>query len=429
MEWLYIDNTNDADDIKQGALITFPSMINRWNVTSLIVSKWENYKVVIVTDHPNEFVEVTADISEQSAWTDKELIPFPLLKYSDLDDINTALQNTEVDIIIFDSARMISIIAPALNSKVTSIFQPKIIVLTTWGETVSQLNIVTTIFPDLRLLTLDIVSDLPIIQWNIVQVQMSNRQLLYYNSIRTHELQDTSHILPYPLTRMVTLYTYPDTIMKETLTHKYVCQMNQTSSPDDISEPDSWIEGSYLSTLSNDGPKLLSLLDGIIAHWPAKQIVTTRFNHRYGVDLITSFLQLTCMGKTNPYDLTEIFHISCTDDYETSINTLHKFNNTKSGILVTNINPYIILKDISIIHISDSYSYQGIQTLLDRLCKRSNISIYSYCALHPSEQSSDDALYQDLLTHIIEADRIYSGLASMGTKLSFDPVQGLIIRY
>lgn len=447
IDWLYTDDVNGAT--KQGALILFPRMIDRWNVAALIISKWENYKIVVVTDHGAEFMETISNTpnlnGEIAKWTDRELIPFPLINYSDLQAINNALHNTEIDVILFDDTRMLATIAPALDFHYVS---PKIITLTSWGDTIQQLNIVTSAFPDLKLLTLDLINDITDISWKLVTVPMSQRQLTYYDQVRSREVIDKSTI-PYPMTRMLTLYTYPDAIMADTLRHKLICETNHTNMPDSLylvkqtlsvqpDEPDvllgnPWLNNSYIDSIEKDGPKLQSVLDGIISNWPAKQLIITRFNHRYGVDLIVSFLQLMSFNMKNPYELGEILHTSCTDDYESSINKFHKFNDFESGILITNIVPLIPLKGISIIHIVDSYSFLNIKMVLDRCHKRylnksgNDLQIYSHVATHPVQKSSDQALYDNLLTDIKEADRIYIGLISQGGHIVFNPQMGLMI--
>jgi hypothetical protein len=297
---------------------------------------------------------------------------------------------------------------------------------------------------------------------------MSNRQLKYYDKLRKREINESmnlsnrnitnqnglinnmeernllSYIIPYPITRMVTLYSYPDIIMADTLKHKYICETDQSSIPDSIFNSSnfdsselsnkSWINMKYVDNIYNDGPKLFSVLDGIIANWPSKQLVVTRFNHRYGVDLITSFLQLMTQNKRTPYELYEIFHVSCTDEYETSVNILHKFNYSESSVLITNIVPFIPLKGVSVIHIVDSYSFLNIQTIINKVHKRhlntlnSDIVIYSHLATHPLEKSSDEVLHEQLATHIIDANRIYTGLISMSDKLVFDISQGLVVK-
>lgn len=319
IDWLYTNDSNGA--FKQGALIIFPRMIDRWNVASLLVLKWEGYKVVIVTDHANEFASTMTD-TLGTVWTDLELIPFPLISYSNLDEINRYLHNTEIDVILFDDARMLATISAAIDF--TNI-QPKVIVLTTWGDTLKQLDIVTSRLPDLKLLSFDVISDTIGIQWKVTRSPLSNRQLKYYDMTREKELKVESQIpksseatsglfnLPYPLTKMLTLYAYPDNIMAETISHNHICESDTSTHPDKLGMAGSWLTKAYIDKLCDDGPKLSTILDGVIANWPLKQIVITRFNHRYGVDLITSFLKLLAQEKKNPYELSEIFSISCTD--------------------------------------------------------------------------------------------------------------------
>ena len=457
LDWLYL-----RDPVySQGALIVFPHALDRWNVSSLIVSKWEGHNVFIVTDHPDEFTRAITDPNTE--WTDLELIPFPILKYSDIADINKSLRNTEIDIILFDDARMLSTISSGLDF---TLVHPKIIVLTSWGDTYTQLDLITSKLPDLQLLSLDIVSDTMDIKWSLVKVPMSSRQLTFYDQIRKRELAssdsppDTTDLnpirtfgnnshrdspnyisdptmskykIPYPMTRMVTLYVYPDTIMSDTLKHKTICETDQSSVPDNLDHPNTWLTMESLDSLHANGPKLESVLDGIVSNWPAKQIVATRFNHRYGVDLIVSFLHLMHRAGKIPYELNEIFHISCTDDYETIVNTLHKFNASESGVLVTNIVPLIPLKGVTIIQVVDSYSFLTLKMIIDRCHKRhlnrgsNGLTVYFYVSTHPTDISSDSALYTTLSNNILDSNRLYSGLIRSSRRIVFSPASGLLV--
>jgi len=430
LEWLYLSddtmvsngNFNQNINEKQGTLVVFPRMIDRWNISSLIVSKWEVYKVVIVTDYPNEFMNTLINSGNNNHdWKDLELIPFELIKYSNISDINRILRNTEIDIILFDDARMLATISSALDF--TSV-QPKIIILTSWGDTYQQLDIITSNLPNLSLLTPIFINDPIGIKWNLVKVPMSSRQLPFYNQIRKQELTD-QNILQYPLTRMITLYSYPDPIMTDTLQHKTICETDQTSIPDRLHSPNTWLNNDYLDKLDINGPKLASLIDGVISNWPNKQLIVTRFNHRYGVDLITSFLQLLIQNQRNPYEIHELFRVSCTEDYDINLNTFHKFNSLDSAILITNIVPLIPLKDTSIVHIVDSYSFSTVKMIIDRCHKRylnkrvADFTIYSYIATHPTEISSDLALYELLHQNVEEANRLYNGIINSSGHIVF----------
>jgi len=448
IDWLYIDNlTSSKDNIsKQHNLIVYPRTFDRWNITSMIVSKWDKYKVVIITDNPDEFMESIINIPTESRdnknhdkhiekytdiitkWTDLELIPFTLIKYSDIGNINKALSNTEIDIIIFDNARMLSIIAPALVPS-TNMLSPKIFILTTWGDTSAQINVIINKFPDLSLFSFNNIGNLTSIDWKYTQTSMSDKQLLYYNQIRSYEINNTDqHILQYPITRMATLYTYPDNIMNDILSHKYICETNHLSSPDTLADS-TWLNTSFIYSLFDDGPKLLFILDSIFSYCPSKQLIVTRFNHRFGVDLITSFLKLTSLLNTNPYSSDDILHTSCSDDYESSVNTFHKFNSLSNAILITNLVPLVPLKDVHIVHLTDSYSFQNAQTIIDRLHKLSdkNLTILSHLATHPSELSSDQVLYDDLISRVSASNNLYYNLISSGKPLKLDYIHGLVI--
>jgi hypothetical protein len=214
---------------------------------------------------------------------------------------------------------------------------------------------------------------------------------------------------------MATLYTYPDNIMNDILSHKYICETNHLSSPDTLADS-TWLNTSFIYSLFDDGPKLLFILDSIFSYCPSKQLIVTRFNHRFGVDLITSFLKLTSLLNTNPYSSDDILHTSCSDDYESSVNTFHKFNSLSNAILITNLVPLVPLKDVHIVHLTDSYSFQNAQTIIDRLHKLSdkNLTILSHLATHPSELSSDQVLYDDLISRVSASNNLYYNLISSG---------------
>lgn len=397
IDWLYQEN-------KEGALILFPNTFNRWDIAFMIVSKWEKYKVVIVTDHPDKFL---SNITYND-WTETELVIFTVIKYSDLEEINTVMSNTEIDIILFDDARMLSIILPAL--KINCIV-PTVLVLTTWGDTLDQLEKVTTSFPNLSFLSLSLPNQE--INWVLRKAVMSNKQVEYYQKVVEKE-KDYDGVISYPLSRMITLYTYPDNIMEDTLKQKYICQTDQLTSPDNLNSEGSWINTSYLHKLTEDSPKLLLLLAEVKSHKLSKQLIITRYNHRYGVDLITSFLKLIFRSH--------IFSVSCTDDYNDSLKNLHKFNKAASGILVTNITPFIPLEKVSIVHITDNYTLLNIQKILDSIVKDNfKINVYSYISVHPKgEKSTDEILYNKLVNNIEQYNLIYNTLNNNALNITLD---------
>lgn len=393
---------NWLDGSTQGALIVYPRTLHRCNVVAVITAEWTHIAVTKVSEEP--------DASQYS--------------YSNLDEINRALQNS--GIVLFDDARMLAIISPALIPTPRA----KIIVLTTWGDTLRQLNTVIEKFPGLHLLSLDIINDKVPIQWRTTRVPLSARQIYYYDIVRAREVAApvSNRIIPYPTTRMLTLYTYPDIVMQNTLTGAQICQHTDVVTPI-LSDSDkrSLSETTLRPLLEKNGPKLLSVLDGVVSNWPAKQIVVTRFNQHYGVYLINEFLHLLSEFRQNPYENNEIFCLSCTDPYEVMVETLTEFNNTPSAVLITNVVPILPLDDVSVIHVADSYSFLTLQGILTKLHKPSELTIYSHLAQHPQEPSADEVLYHNLEGYVQEANRIYSGLRTQAAKIIFHPTYGLMV--
>lgn len=168
LDWLFSSDCDDSNYFpKQGALIVYSHLFDKWNISSLLVSQWLTYNVVIFTDFPHEF---HSTISSSSNWTELELIPFPLIKYSDLQSVNNTLSNSQVDLVIFDDVRMLSTIAPAIDF--TSII-PKVIVLTSLGDSSDDLSLISQLMPNLCLLSLNLFPKDPNLNWNILQIPSS----------------------------------------------------------------------------------------------------------------------------------------------------------------------------------------------------------------------------------------------------------------
>lgn len=114
----YIINT------EKGTLLIYSPNYYSWNIIATIVSRWDKYNIIIVTTHPNEFT--TTILPDK--WIDRELVPFTLISY---DEINKYINNSEVDIFIFDKIPNIN-----LNN-----INNKVIILTTWGDDYNNISL------------------------------------------------------------------------------------------------------------------------------------------------------------------------------------------------------------------------------------------------------------------------------------------------
>jgi hypothetical protein len=392
-----------------GALIAYPFALNRQHVAALLARNLAPLPIQIVSDN--------------------EIGGISTLQYSDFAGINSALHNSDLSGVIFDSAPMLAMIAPALNFQN---LETTVLVLTTWGDAPKYLDIITQSLPAAGLLSLDILNDNNPIQWKLVSIPMSQDQLPYYDTVRRAETTGTlsARNQPYPATRMVTLYHYPfDDTVDLTGT---VCTAELPPHPDLLDHPDTWMSVGYLPTLENDGPKLAALMDAVASHWPQKQIIVTQFTHRYGVHLIASFLRLASQDRKSPYQETGVFPVQCSDDYEAYRANFVAFDSADTGILITNVVPPIPLHHVEVVHVVDSYAYTPLILTLHRVHQRhittGGLTVYLYVATHPHEVSSDQTLVGSFGVQVHQADANFARLVQGANKIVFTPTKGLVVQ-
>lgn len=390
-----------------GSLLAYPFTLNRKHVANLVVHHLSPLRVKIVTDSEHDLG----------------------IKYSDFSGINSVLLSSDVDVVIFDDARMLATISPALNF---SAVKPQVLVLTTWGDTPKYVDTIRALMPGLRSLALDVLTDSHPIQWKVVTVPMSQDQVPYYDTVRRAETSGAlvNKNLPYPASRMVTMYNYP-------FDHPVdlsgaICSAEIPPQPDLIDHPQTWIQSGYLPTLEYDGPKLAAIMDSVSSHWPRKQIIMTQFTHRYGVDLITSFLKLSIRDRKSPYQESELFPVECSDDYESYRANFTAFDAAESGILITNVVPPVALHHIGAMHIVDSYQYTPVLLTLSKIHQRhvtnNGIVLYLYVATHPHEPSADQVLSDEFIKRIKDADSYFARLVDSSNKIVFTPGVGLVVK-
>lgn len=338
-------------------LIVFPYMIDRKVIIQKIIS---SPMTIITDDCENTFPNIL------------------FVKYSDIDTIRRSLN--QHSIIIFDNARMFSIILPILDIKNISC---KIFILTTWGDLNPQTLL--NLFPNLwRYL---IPSPSYKIEWLYIKVPLSPKQLEHYSYIKSLENESNVKNISYPMTRKITLY----------LDNKsQLC--NSTNLCPIISKDDF-----ELNSIQSNSPKLYNLYQNIDSYRSVKQIVLTQYHIEVLSNVLQSFDPIVVSSLNNENDVK---------------NKLDLFNQEESSILLTNITPYISLKNVSIIHIVDNYAFPSIVALLNK-CYKQNLKIYIYVGTIKDEISSDEALFNDLINNIYYAHNTYDHLieSSIDMKL------------
>lgn len=374
--------------ITSDALVVYPRALDRSKLAAVLSMSLSQQTLAIITDTPQQ-LNIPA--------------PVTVLTFSDIDDINVVLANSDYHFIIFDDAAMLSIILPVLHIHTHA----KVIVLTTWGDSLNQLDTVTRAFPDLALLSLPVQTDRKDIVWQTSKVVMSASQVAAYDSASPN------------IQRMLGLYRYPDHIMRELVASTSICETHQAAYPDTLP---GWLtlnDFKETARLRDTGPKLESVIDGIVSAWPHKHVVFTQFNHRGGVDLITAFLELYVHAHKNPYELLEIFSVACTDDYATIMSRLAAFNEADSGVLVTNIVPFIPLTNVRILHVVDSYNFRSVKSIL-RKCLNYQVTPFTvqcHVATHPRTESVDESLYHKFVNDVGVANTLYTTLVADAARI------------
>ena len=142
---------------------------------------------------------------------------------------------------------------------------------------------------------------------------------------------------------------------------------------------------------------LESVKDGIVSNWPKKQVALT--------SSLENIIALMQTGE-NPYTTNEIITISCSEDYESIIQKLYRFNSSEDAVLLTNIIPLIQLKGVSVIHITEA---KDVRILLAK-CPADRVTF----TMHFIEINEK---HKRMLEKIREANRLYLGLISAAQKL------------
>lgn len=96
IDWLY-NNTKD------GVIILHQNSIDKWEILVMIIKAWEKYNIVVVTKNSPQLIKAL-DTSKSRHWTEAGFISFPILDYTDIESINYYVDNSEIDIILFDDA-------------------------------------------------------------------------------------------------------------------------------------------------------------------------------------------------------------------------------------------------------------------------------------------------------------------------------------
>jgi hypothetical protein len=218
-------------------------------------------------------------------------------------------------------------------------------------------------------------------------------------SLRSKEI--TNYIYPPDMQRMLDL-----------------SQTNRQSLPeDDIISQGGWVSEMEVTNLA-DNPKMFRLISNVIDLYntnKARQIIYSRFIHRYGLRLISALLTLI-----------DIEHIIITGADRDDVGKMAKFNNTNNAILLTsvtnfNINP----RGVTDIHMLEGYEYTTLESLLnetyvkDLYEKPATLNIHSYLAMKGDGSNTvDGENYAKIVDKLSEDINLYKDIIQYAVPLT-----------
>lgn len=351
-----LEKTRFSDWLKRTThsifVIGYPFSVNRWDIVNTMTAF---------------LPEMTAVSMDGNGYA-----------YDDVDQINKG------KILLFDDISALI----SQWSDYTLNRESKIMILSTWGDTIEELAKLANIFPSLQLLTFEDTKEIRFLL-RVYQVKLSKEHDGYWDKIRKEEEPG------YPDSRKIGLYYYPE-------------DQRDITGPDTIKDPErghlGWIGEDQLNDLDQNGPKLAMMINEVVKNLgDGRQLIFSGNEDRYGIDLIRSFLSLS--------------------DIETSVN----FDDGKEVIVTTGI-PLNIIEGVEHLHIPDEYNFVKCRNLLRKIVRQKKLIIHVYIALSRYDKSVDEILANDFLRMINESDNYLLLSNELQGKLTFTEQYGLTVQ-
>ena len=327
-------------------LIVHPRTISRYNAIISLLKPYSVYRLLIITEK-NKYQG------------------FHNLTIDDLSKINiaTLINNPEIDCIVFEST---SLFHSYIKNITLDECKPKILIFTSWGENYDLHGV--------QRLSIGYISDNIPLSWNLINIKLSDDQLLYYDRMHTILSNRDKNILS-----KITLALLDDISMRKIISN------------DEIVSPTSYI--------IDKSPKLSTIVDNLIIHSASnasQQIVYS--NYESNISIIKNLIMNSIPDIGN-----SVLFVSNLDNY----------NNPASDI------EYIL-------HILDTY--ENAKILLEKIYIHpisTSLKIFLYIATHPDIESNEVSISNKFMTNITNEDSHYSSLLQ-SPKIIFEQSEYVI---
>lgn len=311
-------------------LLLYPFDVNRWDIVTLLQGFWNGSRPVTLDGNG--------------------------LTYNDVKEINNSPK------LIFDDVS-------AFNGKCTSYrFSKgsKVVILSTWGDTFEEMQVLTHFFPKILVVSLDLPERIRFILRSH-EVIMSPKQATFFEQIQKEE--DPG----FPYTRRLGLYLYPEDIRDS---HGQISDWG-------------WISHDYLNTLDEDGIKLATLIDEVIIHEGEQQVIFTYDD----IELIQTFLRLRGVADV---------------------------------IVISGV-PHATISGVKHIHLPDDYNFAKFRNLLRKIERDPDLVVHTYMARLPGGTSTDEILLNQFYAQVHKSDSCSPIQRAVDAKLTLTERNGLTI--
>lgn len=262
-----------------------------------------------------------------------------------------------------------------------------ILFFVTLGISEQQLSQLSTILPGLPHIYLSYLPNRIQLGYALILTHMTPTQSQTFDLERQNELYFANSSLPHQYAA--------NTYLKSMKIGNYLYPFPSTSvdttfPPDDVKNNGGWVTPD--SPLS---PKIARLLQ-LVKETPGRHVIYSRYNERYGVQLLSAFLTL--------HDIPHILFLN--DD----ITMLHRFNQENYKVLLLNAAPPLPIWNVSSIHFLEGYTLDTFNSLLSNIFRDNNyprgkhlIVIYSHIASKADGNNAADISYYLPFAQKIEA--------------------------
>ena len=401
--------TQFNDFLKQNkiVLIGYPQLVDSSKVAFLISEKSKSIfkKINIIT---TDLINSIDNIKVYNYSTAQSLLAMrnELIIIDDLESAKTLNSNSNIKF---------SFITELLENN------NNVIVLITFGLTRQDLDLFKSVFRSASYFWTNFLEKPFTIKRIVHKSKMTPRQENIYAIIREEEIKDNENDMNFKYSQRICNLALPDDIF-------HLIDTDDEPSIIEMMQSFETLSGSKFDfeKFLNDAPKIIDLIDKIKSFPNEKQVIYTRYNKHYGVEMLKILFEYygykvysSTSTMTKKQHLQEIEKFNEDDDpclYITSFTFTHNYN----------------LHNITQLHLLNSDSHV-LHSLLDLMFKyrlysekKYNITIHSYICESSNINNADSITFKNFFESQKTLITLWNSVSSKGTPLLLNGEDGLL---